>query len=153
MTTRTAGMALLLIAAAASGCTHYIAFTTATKFALDVSQKGDQTIDVSMGYDRAELASIPSHEENAGPRQQRGSDQKTDVDTYSVLGKFYVNYGNPFSREPLVLNQVFATGMAARYAAASEKGRAYFQEKAKSVEDRKQAQKMMLDAFKGAQQP
>lgn len=129
---RARATAAVLALAVMSGCAkRYIAFTTATKFALDVSQKADQTIDVSLGYDRAELASIPATEDNAG----------ADVDTYSILGKFMVRYGNPFSGTPLVLNQVFATGAAARNAAESEAGRAYFGALAHDVEEQKRAQK------------
>ena len=124
-------MALAVPLALATGCCakRYIAFTTATKFALDVSQKADQTIDVSMGYDRSELASVPAIEDNADGTK----------DAYAVLGKFSVKYGNPFTT-PLVLNQVFATGIAARNAAASEQGRTYFGEQAGVVEGKKALQ-------------
>jgi hypothetical protein len=116
-----------------TGCRPYLAFGTATKFALDVSQRADQTIDVSMGYDRAEIASIPAPEANA-----------TDhTDTYAVLGTFSVKYGNPFDGEPLTLKQLFATGMAARIAASDADTREYFGARLREVEQKKQ------DAQKG----
>ena len=46
-----------------TGCSHffghYLAFATATKFGVDMSQRPDQTVDVVMGYQRLEMASIP----------------------------------------------------------------------------------------------
>jgi hypothetical protein len=142
MNLRAATTILAIPLAVMTGCCakRYIAFTTATKFALDVSQKADQTIDVSMGYDRAELASIPSIEENASG----------DRDTYSVLGTFRVKYGNPFTT-PLVLNQTFATGVAARNAAASAQGRAFFAQEAATVEKEKLKQERARKSAKGHQ--
>jgi hypothetical protein len=130
MKTRTRAALTALALSSAMGCTtRYVAFTTATKFALDISQKADQTVDVSMGYDRAELASIPAMtNQNAGK----------DHDTYAVLGMFSVSYGD--LTKPLVLNQVFATGVAARNAAASLKGRKYFHSKAMTVLEQKKEQ-------------
>src|SRR5260370_33531190 len=89
------------------GCAKSLTFGTATKFGLDISQRADQTIDVSLGYDRVEVVTIPAIEENATDQQ----------DTYSVLGLFSVQYGNPWKDEPLKLDQFFATGLAARKAA------------------------------------
>jgi hypothetical protein len=102
----------------ACGCVKLIAFGTATKFGLDISQKADQTIDVTLGYDRVEVASIPAELQDAGPGK----------DTYSVLSDFSVSYGNPFppNPEPLVLTEVFTTGHAARIAAANPAFRKYF---------------------------
>lgn len=113
-----------------AGCRPYLAFGTATKFALDVSQRADQTVDVSMGYDRAEVASIPAPEANA----------TDDTDAYAVLGTFSVVYGNPFGDDPLTLKQLFATGMAARIAASDPESRAYFGGKAHEIEDKKNEQ-------------
>lgn len=92
------------------GCKH-LAFSTATKFGLDISQKADQTIDVTMGYRRAEMVSIPVPDD---------ADASDTDDAYSVLGRFNVSYGDPFktgTNEGLHLKQFFATGMAARAAA------------------------------------
>lgn len=91
-----------------TGCGKTLAFGTATKFGLDISQRPDQMIDVTMGYDRYEVASVPAQEKDA---------ENDDEDTYSVLGTFSVSYGSPWL-EPLVLRQFFATGWAARQAAA-----------------------------------
>lgn len=99
-----------------AGCRSYLAFSTGTTFGLDISQDADQTVDVVMGYQRAEVASIPV---------PKDTDASTDKDSYSVLGSFYVNYGNPFtgmftsSQQGLTIRQQFATGLAARYSAES----------------------------------
>jgi len=115
---------LLTMAVNQSGCTNVLAFGTATKFALDVSQRADQIVDVSLGYDRAEIASIPT------PKNQdatvKDNTPENGDDTYSVLGTFSVVYGNPFRDEPLVLDQFFATGWAARIAAKNPQTRKYF---------------------------
>jgi hypothetical protein len=93
------------------GCQSYLAFTTATKFGLDISQQTDQSPHIHLGYKRAELASIPSPPANATETN----------DTYSVLGTFCVRYDpNPFSTDSLQIRQLFATGMAARIAAKQE---------------------------------
>lgn len=108
-------MALPLIVTL-TGCGKTLVFGTATKFGLDVSQRADQTIDVTMGYDRYEIASIPAQEKDS---------RKDGEDTYSVLGIFSVSYGNPWT-EPLVLRQFFATGWAARKAAGDSRVQQYF---------------------------
>jgi hypothetical protein len=118
---------LLPLVAATTGCTKVVAFSTATKFGLDISQRADQTIDVSMGYDRIEIVSIPAKEEDA---------TKDGKDTYSVLGTFSVEYGNPFLDEPLVLKQFFATGWAARKAARTEGFLEYFGKKTGQILER-----------------
>ena len=95
----------------ASGCKSYLAFSTATKFGLDISQKADQTVEVTMGYRRAEMASVPVPGD---------TDADANTDSYSVLGRFNVTYGDPFkpgANEGLHLKQFFATGMAAQAAA------------------------------------
>src|SRR5262245_28107771 len=107
------GTLLLLFAA---GCRNHLAFGTATKFGLDISQKPDQTIDVTMGYRRAEMASIPVAQTN-----QPIADAGDMDDAYSVLARFTVSYGDPWKQGPndgLKLKQFFATGMAARKAAS-----------------------------------
>ena len=95
------------------GCTNVLAFATATKFGLDIAQRADQTIDVTMGYDRAETASIPV------PKKEELLDADGNSDTYSVLGTFRVRYDTPWGEEPLELEQFFATGLAARKASKS----------------------------------
>jgi hypothetical protein len=67
-------------------------------------------IDVTFGYDRMEIVSIPAPAD---------TDATDATDTYSVLGIFSISYGNPFSskRDPLRLDQFFATGAAAAKAA------------------------------------
>ncbi|MDD5322950.1 MAG: hypothetical protein PHD43_20535 [Methylococcales bacterium] len=107
-----------------AGCQNVLGFSTATKFGLDISQRPDQTIDVSMGYDRTEVASIPAPKNEDATQSGDG----TGTDTYSVLGTFVVFYGNPFLDQPLVLNQFFATGMAARKAAKSPELQRFFGE-------------------------
>ena len=112
---------------ALAGCAKTLAFTTATKFALDVSQQADKNVDVSLGYDRAELAVIPAPD---------NTDAGDHADTYSVLGTFFVHYDNPFvTSDPLRLNQFFATGAAARTAAQSPRFRTYFGHSAGVIED------------------
>jgi hypothetical protein len=122
------GAVAVALCVALAGCAKTLAFGTATKFALDVSQQADKNIDVSMGYDRAELAAIPA------PKDRDG-DANTDV--YSVLGTFFVHYDNPFlpDHDPLRLNQFFATGGAARTAAQSPRFRAYFGHTAGVIEE------------------
>jgi len=90
------------------GCQGYLAFSTATRFGLDISQQADRSPNVLLGYKRGELASIPAPEKSAS----------TTEDTYSVLGTFCVWYDpNPFSSDSLQIRQYFATGLAAREAA------------------------------------
>lgn len=110
----------LVVAGGGAGCMKTLAFGTATKFGLDISQRPDQTVDVTMGYDRTEIASIPVVEDDA----------KESEDAYSVLGFFRVRYGRLFGGEPLRLNQFFATGWAARKAAVDPKLQAFFAHKA-----------------------
>ena len=50
---------IICFALLAGGCNTYLAFSTATKFGVDISQRADQTIDVLMGYQRVEVGSIP----------------------------------------------------------------------------------------------
>lgn len=114
----------LFVAAAVAtlvGCTNTLGFGTATKFGLDISQKADQTVDVSLGYDRAEVASIPA---------PKNEDAKKDEDTYALVGIFDVNYGNPWTLKPLTLHQFFATGWAAHEAANNHQLQEFFGRKA-----------------------
>ncbi|UCF90495.1 MAG: hypothetical protein JSW39_19665 [Desulfobacterales bacterium] len=109
-----------------NGCESFLAFSTATKFGLDISQRADQTLDIVLGYQRLEVASIPIQN-----RSDTGSLEASETnDAYSVIGTFSVKYGNPFRDEPLVINQFFATGMAARKAALNPEMRRYFGESA-----------------------
>ena len=125
---RSVGFLLSLpILAVLGGCAKTLVFATGTTFGLDISQRPDQTINVSLGYDRAEIASLPAPQE---------TDATEAADTYSVLGIFNVNYGNPFNlvtREPLVLHQFFATGWAARKASEDSRLRKFFGEKAAEI--------------------
>ena len=114
---------VLALALTHSGCANVLGFGTATKFGLDISQRADQTVDVSLGYDLAEIASIPAPKNNNATLDENG---KSVSDTYSVLGSFKVTYDNPFTDEPLVLHQLFATGAAARAAARDSRMQAYF---------------------------
>ena len=98
-----------------SGCSNTLVFGTATKFGVDISQRPDQMIEVTMGYDRYEVVSIPA----------QNKDAKEKEDTYSVLGIFAVSYGNS-GTEPLVLRQFFATGRAALEAAKNPLIQQYF---------------------------
>jgi hypothetical protein len=99
-----------------SGCSNTLVFGTATKFGVDISQRPDQAIEVTMGYDRYEVVSIPAQDKDA----------KEQEDTYSVLGIFAVTYGNPWTLEPLILRQFFATGRAAQKAAENPGFQRYF---------------------------
>jgi hypothetical protein len=99
-----------------SGCSNTLVFGTATKFGVDISQRPDQVIEVTMGYDRYEVLSIPAQNQDA----------KEQEDTYSVLGIFAVSYGNPWTFEPLILRQFFATGRAAQQAAGNPGFQRYF---------------------------
>jgi hypothetical protein len=120
-------LAALLLPLLAGGCKNHLAFGTVTKFGLDISQKPDQTIDVTMGYRRGEMASIPV------PGDADASDT---TDAYSVLGRFNVSYGDPFKSGPndgLHLKQFFATGMAARAAPRNADMRQAFGEAAGKV--------------------
>jgi hypothetical protein len=121
----------LLLPILGCGCKSYLAFGTATKFGLDITQKADQTIEVSMGYRRSEMASIP-----VAPEGDGSSDASDTDDAYSVLGRFNVTYGDPWKTgadEGLHLKQFFATGMAARKAAENPEMRRAFGEAAGEV--------------------
>ncbi len=119
-----------------AGCKNYLAFATATKFGVDITQKPDQTIDVTMGYNRYEVASIPVAE-TPGEKGNVAQDADEEHDAYSVLGTFYVNYGNPWKGEGLQLKQFFATGMAARNAAQKPEMRAFFGDAAFKIQQKK----------------
>ena len=110
-------VAAMLLTLGSAGCKNYLVFTTATKFGLDASQRADRTVEVTLGYQRAEVVSIPACREDEGvdPAESHCfADGKED--TYTVLGTFHVNQGNPFTMEPIEIQQVFATGMAAQNA-------------------------------------
>lgn len=114
---------ILLLGAMTAGCANTLAFGTATKFGLDISQRADQMVEVSLGYDRVEVASIPAPQ----------ADPSENEDTYAVLGIFDVKYGNPWKLEPLVLNQFFATGWAARRAAQDPRFQEFFGRRAGEI--------------------
>jgi hypothetical protein len=102
----------------ATGCANRLAFGTATKFGLDVSQRPDQTVEMSVGYDRMEIVVIPSYTAaGADGSDRQAKDATSTGDTYSVIGTFQVKHGNPFAGQPLIIHQFFATGRAAAEAA------------------------------------
>jgi hypothetical protein len=103
-------LVLALVVVATAGCAKRLAFATATKFGLDVSQRSDQTVEMSIGYDRGETVVMPAEEKNTSD----------GVDAYAVLGTFQVKHGNPFANQALVIHQFFATGRAAVKAAETE---------------------------------
>ncbi len=107
------GIAIVLT----SGCTKTMMFSTATKVGLDISQRADQVVDMTLGYDRVEVVSIPVKPDT----DATGTD-----DTYSVLGIFDLRYGNPFAGQPLTLNQFFGTGAAARQMAQDPRFQRFF---------------------------
>ena len=129
-------VALGAVALCAAGCIdRNVVFVTSTKFGLDVSQRPDEQVEVTLGYDRAEVASVPVCDDrprptpgaNGAPASSAGAapcaagtghDATDEWDAYSVLGAFHVDYGNPFLNEPLTLRQVMASGFAARKLAA-----------------------------------
>jgi hypothetical protein len=95
-----------------TGCATRLAFGTATKVGIDISQRPDQSVELSLGYDRMEVVVIPAYStDDAGRRVVK--DPGTGQETYSVLGTFQVRHGNPFSGQPLFIHQFFATGHAA----------------------------------------
>lgn len=118
----------LVLPLLACGCRNHLVFTTATKFGLDISQKANQTVDVTMGYQRAEFASVPVPQD---------TDADKDTDAYSVLGRFTVRYNPGISAtnptNGLHLKQFFATGMAARAAARNPDMQGAFAEAAGQV--------------------
>ena len=120
-----------------SGCTNVLAFGTATKFGLDISQQADKTINVSLGYDRAEIASIPVPKKSDGAACLANIKPAApcNTDAYSVLGSFSVNYGNPWpwGEKPFELNQFFSTGMAARKAANNSEISGFFGKKSGEI--------------------
>lgn len=110
--------AVIALAAAGAGCStsrHLLAFATATTFGLDISLRADDNLNVQMGYDRVEIASIPVPPE----KDAAGKD-----DAYSVLGYYHVDYGNPWipDDKPLTIKQLFATGRAALSASKGSNG-------------------------------
>lgn len=99
----------------------YMVFATGTTFGLDFTQRADQTVDIAMGYDRAEIASIPTAMEG-------GAATPTE-DVYSVMGTFCARYSTPWAKDnDFRLRQLFATGEAAVKASKNAKMRKYFQD-------------------------
>ena len=130
----------LSVTAALPACTKTLAFGTATKFGLDISQRPDQMIDVTMGYDRYEVVSIPA----------QNVDAKKDADTYSVLGIFSVSYGSPWA-EPLVLRQFFATGWAAKNVADDARFQKFFGHKSGEILQQSEREIQAQRTKRGAQ--
>lgn len=136
------GGSLVLIMELA-GCTgKTLVFGTATKFGLDISQRPDQMVEVSLGYDRFEVASIPAKEEDS---------DRSGTDTYAVLGVFGFSYGNPWTDEPLVIRQFFATGWAARHAADDPLFKKYFGQKSGDIARAAEAELKAQRAKQGTQ--
>jgi hypothetical protein len=128
--------AVIVALALLSGCgiKKNLAFGTATKFGLDISQRPDQTIDVTMGYDRFEIASIPAPDSD---------DARANEDTYAVIGTLFIGYDNPWAiwnDPPLRVNQVFATGWAARKAARDSALGRFYGKKAGEIRARQDAE-------------
>jgi hypothetical protein len=125
---------LLLLLGVLSGCSaKTLLFSTATKVGLDISQRADQMIDVTFGYDRAEFASIPV---------PRDADATSETNTYSVLGIFSVSYGNPFAiqeRQPLKIDQFLATGEAAKQAVETPGIQSLFGKRTRQIIEKKAA--------------
>lgn len=130
-----------VVAGAMAGCVdRSVVFVTSTKFGLDASQRQDQKVEVTLGYQRAEVASIPMCVPAKGSTggqtassssmtctEKNGYDSTGEWDAYSLVGAFHVDYGNPFdTSQPLTLRQVMATGMAARQIAKDPKLRPGF---------------------------
>jgi hypothetical protein len=153
----------IAVATSLSGCQNYLAFGTATKFGLDISQKPDQTVDLTLGYRREEIASIPvapngpantnarpteakganlkgtgTNTESSTPTSNRITDANEAEDAYAVLGRFSVTY-DPIligNGDGLHLKQFFATGMAARKAAGNSNMRKAFGKAAYEVKEK-----------------
>jgi hypothetical protein len=142
-------LVLLGVAVAAAGCSTTVttlAFGTATKFALDISQRPDQLVEVVLGYDRVEIVSIPATDSDA-TRNADGS----GTDTYAVLGTFSVSYGTPWA-EPLKIRQFFATGRAAREAAENPEFQRLFGRTAGEIQHEADKQiRAQREKAKGAQ--
>lgn len=131
---------LLVLGSTMGGCVdRSVVFVTSTKFGLDASQRQDQKVEVTLGYQRAEVASIPMcvpanrSGSQATPTssmtcsENNGYDSTDRWDAYSLVGAFHVDYGNPFdTSQPLTLRQAMATGMAARELAKDPKLRPGF---------------------------
>jgi hypothetical protein len=140
------------------GCGSALVFGTATKFGVDISQRADRMIEVSLGYDRVEFVSIPASGTDArgagaggcrdrgqpavsGGARGSGASGTTGgpdggLDTYSVMGTFKVTYDTPWGGDPVVIRQFFATGLAARQAACQPKWQEYFGRKTGEIEQR-----------------
>ncbi len=119
---------LLACAIAGSGCAvtdRYLVFMTRTKFGLDISQRPDQPVEVTMGYQRTEIASIPAPTRDEHNQLGCG-DATLECDTHSVLGTFHVSYDAavdfvpPMEVKPLQIKSFFATGFAAQKAAKNK---------------------------------
>ena len=90
------------------------------------------------------------HYVDTHPKLQAGKKQDAtkppskegNSDAYSVLASFKVSYGNPFmvligKEKPFVLDQLFATGMAARTAAKNPELQRFFGTEAGTIVNKK----------------
>ena len=104
-----------------SGCRNLLVFSTATKFGLDISESAAQQPEITFGYNRAEVVSVPlggGHTNTAD--RYYVSDAGPTNDAYSVLGTFSVGFDPSLNNTAGIhVNDLFATGVAAQKAAAS----------------------------------
>lgn len=138
-----------LLTCAFVGCGNYLAFSTATKFGLDISQRADQTADIVVGYQRAEIASIPVPDNAA--KTDDAKDASNKYDAYAVLGTFNVEYNtNLFDRtkKGIEINQLFATGMAAREVVKDPKMGEWFGTALGTIKKQEGAEKVHASADK-----
>lgn len=111
-------------------CQNYLIFNTDTKFGLDISQRADQVPEVTLGYQRLAIASIPVITNSPSAGSGHSIDANSTNDAYSVIGTFHVFYkpslivSNPTNG--LQINQVFATGIAAQELAKDPRMAAMF---------------------------
>ncbi|MCC5875216.1 MAG: hypothetical protein JJU11_03255 [Candidatus Sumerlaeia bacterium] len=98
------GLGVLL----STGCQNYLGFGTGTVTGFEISPRPDNSLNLTLGYNRYELAVIPV------PEFQDAGDT---LDAYSVLATINVESPGLNSYDPedsLRITQLFATGMAAR---------------------------------------
>jgi hypothetical protein len=107
-----------LLASLGQGCQNYLAFNTDTKFGLDISQSAQAQPEVTFGYQRLAVVSMP-----AGTNANGGArDANTNSDGYSVVGSISIKY-NPSligTNGGVRILQLFATGQTAREVSSNE---------------------------------
>jgi hypothetical protein len=112
------GAIVVLLAGIGAGCQSYLAFNTDTKFGLDISQSAQQQPEVTMGYQRVAIVSMPVLGTNDGRAYY---DANANHDAYSVLGSINIKYDPALSSATggIRILQIFATGEAARSVATN----------------------------------